>query len=278
MQTNLLIDDACFAIEFAGFSEPLRARALDGSNESIELAPWRCRDHLRELRASLRVGLDGELELDAVAYADAVLDDRGLWARPLALWWASGVEPLTQPQAPTAVGEWITLDRLGTRARMRGWTWGERLASEQRHVDDDGFDVVGHLESMLFGCAVEVVDGDGAPVQVADLDAGCTRVLLAAIGELNHPDTEAGDDPLASLSPALAESTLRLCGALGWTPDRVLETPARDVQRLLALLDRVDGKRRGRASRPRRTPARRPSLADHPDAVVIRFDEPGGDA
>jgi hypothetical protein len=287
MQT-LVIDEQSFAIEFSGFSQPLRARLLGDGSAAIELRPWRCIDHLDQLRSTLRVG-DGGLELDADAYADAVLDrsaasegDRDLF-RGLALWWASGREPEArrEPAARVDGDGWVALDGEGTSARLRTWTWGERLAAQRQHlhVDDDAgesaveFDPVDYLVAMLERCLVEL--RGPAAASWTQLDARASRRLLAALVDLNHVDDKS--DPLSTLSPALAASTLRLCAALGWTPQQVLAAPAPEVQRLLSLLDKTQG---SPPSRPhRRAPAqpRRPSVADHPDAVVILFSDNEGE-
>lgn len=284
MQT-LVIDEQTFEIEFAGFSQPLRARLRGDDSSSIELRPWRCIDHLGQLRAALRLGRDG-LELDAERYADGVMTNAAAGAGPeslrgLALWWASGRDPNEQREPDLRVdGDgWVALDD-GTATKLRAWTWGERLTAGRQHLHvepdehDDAleFDVVDYLVAMLERCVVEL---RGAARSWTELDAQASRRLLAALVDLNHPD--ARSDPLALLSPTLAASTLRLCAALGWTPERVLATPAAEVQRLLVLLDRAEGSQ----AQPRRravAPTRRPSVADHPDAVVIRFSDEAEDA
>lgn len=320
MQT-LVIDGHRFAIDFAGFSRPLRARVIDpeheggaeagaGSDSSstdVELQPWRCADHLAQLRAALRLGPAG-VGLDAAVYADAVLGparegDQRL--RSLALWWASGREPdgRREPEPRPDAEGWVGLDGRGTAAQLRPWTWGQRLAAGRANLhelapasddrDTDGrntdgldFDAVAYLEAMLDACVIELRQADGQRDRSArawaQLDAQASRRLIAAVVALNHPERD--DDPLAAISPALAASTLRLCAALGWTPERVLATPAAEVQRLSMLLDKVDGQRQAARARARPRAAararqpRRPSVADHPDAVVILFsDDDDGD-
>lgn len=101
-----------------------------------------------------------------------------------------------------------------------------------------------------------------------DLDARATAVLLHATVALNLCDDE--DEALLQGGPAARECaarTLRLCQALGWTPARVWATPAIEVDRLLRLLDLVQPS----ATAPR--PASRRSLAEHPDATLIRIDD-----
>jgi hypothetical protein len=70
--------------------------------------------------------------------------------------------------------------------------------------------------------------------------------------------------------PKPTRITLRLCRALGWTPTQVWATPAVEVDRLLRLLDRTASQRIDARRRP---VSRAPSLADHPDATVIRIED-----
>lgn len=282
---SILVDGLRWEFEFAGFATALRARS---ELAEIELEPWPYARHLAALREHLRVGADG-LELDGSGYADAVLAQARVLRREgeggqpllraLALWWASGLIPGQREldAGPDHAG-WVDLgeDRM---ARVREWTWGERLSAQQSSLRAEGtaqleFDPIGYFDALRKACVCELLDrrsGERLELDALDdLDAGATRRLLAAIVALNH--TDATSDPLALLSPALAAATLRLCATLGWTLDRVLASPAVEIERLLALLDRVDT-----------TPARHhqpgPShrrIADHPDAVVILFDEPRG--
>jgi hypothetical protein len=143
------------------------------------------------------------------------------------------------------------------------------------------FDLVGYLSSMLSTCVLALEGTHGEmPDVLGSLDSGATRTLLSALVVLNHGTDNAvgGNDPLANLAPVAAAATLRVCRALGWTPTQVMETPAVDVQRLLALLEITEhevfpttpeqhGAHRTFASR------QRPLIADHPDAVVLLFDE-----
>ncbi|HWN67965.1 MAG TPA: hypothetical protein VNM90_10010 [Haliangium sp.] len=308
---ELIIDGHSFAIAFEGFAQPLRTR-IESTGESLEVAlpPWPCARHLDGLRRYLY--LDGErLALDAAGYADEML----AWAevpeslrerlRPLALWWALGRAPSsdnrmeTAPHAgpdagpavvPDAEG-WVTLGPA-LRARLRQWTWGERLAAQRAQLADTAgsldFDAVTYLERMLAASVQRIEDAAGEAVALEMLDAGATRTLLAATTAINHPDRQAME-PLAELPATLAAATLRLCAALGWPPGRVLALPATEVDALLALLDAAEGYgaqgSSGRlslrppvpapasvsAGRRAATMPTRPRVADHPDAVVILF-------
>jgi hypothetical protein len=318
---ELVIDGHAFAIAFAGFARPLRARIESPGEDGIEVAllPWPCARHLDSLRRHLY--LDGErLALDVAGYAGDVLE----WAevpaplharlRPLALWWALGLGPdagadgagvgagrvsagageAVEPAAVPDAEGWVAL-AAGLRAQLRPWTWGERLAAQRTQVQGtpDGldFDAVSYLERMLAACVQRVRTATGEAMAVEALDAEATRRLLAAVTAMNHPDREAMA-PLADLPAALAAATLRLCAAMGWTPGRVLAMPAAEVEALLALLDAAEGhgadgagsRFAGRfAPAPRARPQRpagpppRPRIADHPDAIVILFDEDEGE-
>lgn len=277
---ELIIDGRSFAIAFAGFAQPLRARVEStGESREVALPPWPCARHLDGLRRHLY--LDGaRLALDAAGYADDVL----AWAevpepmreqlRPLALWWALGRAPeADQPDARSDSGTsadalagtdagpdagfdpghdappardadgWIALGPA-LRAQLRPWTWGERLAAQRARLEQTpeglDFDAVAYLERMLAACVQRVENAAGEAVPLELLDAGATRTLLAAVTAMNHPDRQA-TAPLAELPPALATATLRLCAALGWPPGRVLAMPAAEVDALLALLDAAEG-------------------------------------
>jgi hypothetical protein len=283
---TIIVDGLRWELDFAGFASSTRARS---EAAELELRPWSCAQHLAALRQHLRMGAGG-LELDGSGYADAVLANAEVirrasegvepLLRSLALWWASGIVPgaPTSELKPDPEG-WLDLGR-DRAARLRAWTWGERLTAQRSHLHEaepskTDFDPLGYLDALLRACVDELVDRTtGERLAIEALDQGATRRLLAAVTALNHPD--AASDPLALLSPALAAATLRLCAALGWTPERVLATPAVEVQRLLALLERVDAGRPAISAGPARArgPARRRRIADHPDAVVIMFDGP----
>src|SRR5688572_22165106 len=139
----LRVDGQTFAVEFEGFARPLRVLG-----DEITLPPWPWARHFESLRRSVR-SHSGRLELDVVEFSEELLAagrvptaarDR---LRPLALWWAQGCDP-DMPEAP------INCDasgrcRIGPHgwARLRAWTWAERLAVLRECLHDEGFDVVG---------------------------------------------------------------------------------------------------------------------------------------
>ena len=102
-----------------------------------------------------------------------------------------------------------------------------------------------------------------------DLDAGAAATLIAAVISINMPEAPLPVDSLkrdSLFSVEQSRSTLRLCAALGWTPSKVWQTSAAEVDRMLALLDRVQPE-------PSSQFSRQPGLANQPDAVVIHFEE-----
>jgi hypothetical protein len=266
----LTIDGQTYAVEFEGFARPLRVLG-----DEVELPPWSWARHFEGLRKSVRSHA-GRLDLDVVEFGDELLAAARVPARawdrlrPLALWWSHGCAPDEHHGPPEcdANGRWWIGPH--TWARLRAWTWAERLAVLRECLHDEGFDVVGQLERMVERCVVALESGEG-PLALTELDAGATRRLCAAVVELNHPSARV--DPLVELPPVLAERTLRLCGVLGWTLERVLDMPAARVEELLALLDRSEGRA---ARKPEAQPKPGPRLADHPDATVFLF-VPEGD-
>lgn len=261
-------------LAFSGFHQPL---GIVAGSLTLTLPPWTYRRHLNTLRACTTASGANDLQLDSRQLCDAVLDAPGLaddarrLLAPLALWWAAGGDdPL--PPAP-AEGEWLTLgpsDDSGgeARARLRPWSERQRLSALNASLAADGdaswFDPVTYLDGMV-RASLQALD---AATGLDDLDARATAVLLHATVALNLCDDE--DEALLQGGPAARECaarTLRLCQALGWTPARVWATPAIEVDRLLRMLDLVQPS----AAAPR--PAGRRSLADHPDATLIRIDD-----
>ena len=228
MQT-IIVDGLCWEIEFGGFAAPLRGRLASRrgapADLEVELRSWSCARHLDTLRRNLQI-VNGKLALDGQRYADTLFDEVGTMSkgedlnparallRPLALWWAHGVAPGEAAHDPTPDARgWVHLD-LRRTARVRAWTWGERLVAQRTNLhganghgaqrdEQLDFDAVGYLEAMLRACTCELhEDGVAGAVTVEQLDAGATRGLTTAVMAINHPN--AGTDPLEQLSPAMA--------------------------------------------------------------------------
>ena len=272
------------AIRLSGFDRPLDVALPDGS--LIRWPAWSYADHLAGLRAGLGL-VAARIELDLKRYLAAMPDYALLSApeqaalQPLGLWWAiGGLSPAAEVAVRDDAGG-IELD--GRRFGLRPWSARARLAAMLaclREVDagaDGGdFDAVGYLDAMVRGTLQPDAPGSaGAPLD--RLPTRWALPLIDAVVGLNvlRPETE----PLPGTGPqaqAAAAQTLRLCRALGWTPSQVWSAPAVEVDRLLALLDRVEpaaapARAAPPAARPARQAARR--LADHPDAVLIRIDD-----
>jgi hypothetical protein len=267
------VDEVAYPVHFQGFHQELHVWLRGG--EHVSLRPWTCGEHLAALGRHLRPGAGGAA-LDPAAFCGEVLARDGLvGARaeelvPLALWWAAG-----GGVAPVRAGAdgWVELGPC--RARLRAWTYGERLralaVSTREEADGQRrFDTGRYLGAMLEASVKEVVP---ATCEVRGLDSASTVALLDAVVALNAGEVE------ATVSPEEAAVTLRLCRELGWTPSQVWATPAPEVDHLLRLLDAVQGPRVERpvpvaAPVARPVPAS-PRLADFPDAIVIQIeDEP----
>lgn len=274
---RLEVDGVPFEVRFQGFDRPLGVRLAGGGE--VSLAPWTCREHLRALGLYLVPGQEG-LTLDAPGFCGEVLARSGLSGAqadalaPLALWWASGGGETRAARA----GDDGEL-RLGAyRFQLRPWTQGERMKAladglGTRPEGGPAFDAATYLGAML-RASVRSVSPSGQ--QLEDLDAATTAGLLEAVVALNVPDGDsegALQEQLRLGTQEMAATTLRLCRALGWTPSQVWATPAPEVDRLLRLLDHVEGPA---AVPPGRAPLARPRaprLADHPDAIVIQIED-----
>lgn len=261
----IAIDGTEYRVRFRGFENPLDAVASGGREARLE--PWTLGVHLDALRSCLAPNVEG-LALDRSAFIEAVLARSGVPLElapcfgPLALWWAAGGDPVPDAEPVTELD-------LGTcRARLRAWSHGERmqaLAAALSEQDGLAVDVVSYLQAMLRACVVKLEPA----MDVSDLDSAAAARLVRALTSLNTSTPEDTDAVLAGLEDngQMARATLRLCRALGWTPSQVSAAPAVEVDRLLALLDRSEGRRGHREhARPRR-------IAEMPDAVVIRIED-----
>lgn len=228
--------------------------------DAVRLDPWTLDDHLAALdRHTCLEGQDPRI--DAVALAAEILartsdapldDDARARLLPLALWWAGGDAP---PARPGPDGE---LALSVGRAALRPWTSLARARALDACTDPrtGALRVGSYLRAMIAASVAAPFD----PLALAGDDAAR---LLDAVADLGAPRDDLSDGPG---SAELARATLRLCRALGWTPGQVWNAPAAEVDRMLALLDRLEAPA-PRPAPPRPAPASR--LAAFPDAVII---------
>lgn len=239
--TTLEVDGLVYKLDYHGHDRPLAARL--GEDLALELQPWRLGQHLVALDQALAVDRGG-LALDDAAYAAQVLAGAGEVTRwgPLALWWAAGAANEGPPQGYA----------------LRPWTLLERASAVRaaRDPETGGFHV-GRYLSMLVACCVARAGG-GEPLALPMCQGG---PLLAAACRLCAPEPLL---PAVMDDPALRALTMRVCTALGWSPSRVWQTPAGEIDQVLALLDRTP------ASRPR---PKLSALADLPDTHTIHFED-----
>ncbi|NOK21821.1 hypothetical protein [Corallococcus carmarthensis] len=270
--SSLEVDGRCFLVRVEVPGEALEVDTAAG--ERVRLGRWGFDAHLWAL--DRHASVDGQgLHFDATGFAREVM--RGLAVpaalmeelAPVALWWAAsgGYE------AGSGLQEDGWLRAGAVRARLRPWTFVERSrALNESTLPSAGggqeFRLERYLRLML---RASVVALEPAGVELSMLDGATTVALLDAALALNDMGARDEDSRLKSPdvdNPRLARVTLRLCKALGWTPSQVWETPAAEVDRLLALLEVAEPP----APRPARV-GRAPSLADHPDAVVIQVED-----
>jgi len=216
---------------------------------AVRLRPWTLGDHLAALdRHAFNAGdgprIDHEgLAAEVLARTSVAPLDPQLAAEmaPLALWWALGGDEAPGPVP--AVRPWTSLDRA-------------RAQDACTDPDTGALRVGSYLRAMVRAVTAPTLDPD-------TLHGATAAAFLDALVEANAPDTGLSEGPGSN---ALARSTLRLCRALGWTPGQVWSLAAGELDRLLALLDRLEP--------PRLAPAapRRGGLASYPDAVIIEVD------
>lgn len=268
---SLEIDGRTFHLHPGVSSGALEVECSTG--ERLALHPWSFEAHLRAL--DLHARLDGAgLAFDADGFAADVLRNSGVpeslhaELAPLALWWASG--GAQEPSPGTLPPGWVQAGAV--RARLRPWTFSERSRALEESLTSqpDGsreLSLERYLRSMLSSSVVEHFPT--APLET--LDGASTAALLDAVVALNAGDERDEDRTMRASGKqarVLAEVTLKLCRALGWTPSQVWATPAAEVDRLLAMLQLTEPGAPAPAptSRPRR-------LSDFPDAVVIQVED-----
>ena len=254
------IDGIVYATDFNGFDTPMTAYTSAGKQAKFE--PWPLWAHLSALSECVVPTRQG-VGLSVPAFSRRVFAHSRVSVclqedfAPLALWWAGG-----GAATPKNLGDgWYTCGIV--RARLRPWNAGERFMalSHCRSSDEtsERFNLSAYLGAMLDASVVAL-----EPSQpLNDLDSSATQSLLNAVIALNMPEAQAAAFPD---TPEANRITLRLCKALGWTQDQVWTTPAPELDRVLALLDRVEGEKS-------RLPIRESGLVQHPDAVEIRIED-----
>jgi hypothetical protein len=244
---SVTVGDSVFEVIFAGFGADLLVLSPK-DEEPLTWRPWTLIEHLRALGLCLTATADGAA-VDGERYAALVLDALGApterWAAlaPLALWWAA------TPGA-SVIGEGLPI---------RPWTFAERADAIQTASEaHDG----GGLDLKLDLYLHQMLRASAQHEGWERLSAAAGHRLLAEVVRLNHPDLA---EERAAEPPALTQALLKVCRALGLTPSQVRALPAAEVDRVLDLL--AHDAEAHPVTAPRR--ARRPKLADHPDAVVI---------
>lgn len=255
------IDGITYVTDFTGFGAPMMARAA--SEKQVRLEPWTLQAHLLAL-AECVVPTQQGLGLDAWKFSREILEHSRVDASlhedfaPLSLWWASGGQTV---RAEALGGGWYKCGAM--LARLRPWTSGERFIALSRcQLASEGgisFNLSAYLEAMLEASVAELPP----PRLLAELNPSEMHALLDAVIALNIPDHSTTAIPE---SPEANRLVLRLCQILGWTPSQVLAAPAAEMDRLLALIGRVE------SDKPR-PPSRQQGLSSYPDAVIIRIED-----
>ncbi|MEX1364989.1 MAG: hypothetical protein AB1Z98_17810 [Nannocystaceae bacterium] len=269
---SIVIDGRTFEVAPGSPSGPLHAR-VDG--EDVVLPFWSWGDHRDALRRHLRVQGD-RLVLDEDGYAGELLQRGHVDSRrraelvPLVLWWTTGAGRRWRDAGGIELDPegWIELSG-GYRARVRGWTWRERRLVLGECVQDDGVeslvDPIAVVERMLASNLLELRDPAGAETTNLDeLDASTVHELLDVLTGLSMPSLPESTAALLA-DPRAARMLQRLCAVLGWTPSKVLEAPAAEIDLVLATL------RAEPTTSPTTAPERRSGLREHPDATVLVF-------
>lgn len=262
------VDENRFSVSLSAEGGPL---AVETSAGTRELRPLRLDEHLAALERHVHVDERG-LRFDRRGFCREVLGASGISEslhdelELLALWWACGGEV---GEVALAGDEDGFIDVGGVRAKLRAWTFAERERAMRESLErlPDGSEQLRletYLHAMVRASVVALRPPDATLDEVATASLLDAVVALNTAGEREEDRMVRAGDPAAK---ALAETTLRLCRALGWTPSEVWALPAAEIDRLLAVLRLVEAPAaQPRGGRPR-------GLADEPDAVVIQVEE-----
>lgn len=237
----------------------------------VKLPVWRYKQHRKALQYSLQATANG-VQLDTQRLVRFVLgqtltSEQLRQLTPLILWWISGGDGLTIEQQ----GKRLIMDTL--TITLQPWSEQQRVAALQACLvrdplapsADSRLDPISYLYAMVKATAYKL-----SAQTLDELDAAQTQALCQAVTQLNMPAINEATKPMeANIPPVLAARTLRLCKALGWTPEKVWSTPAVEIDRLLALLDKTERKPVVTTPFPSN---RKKRLADAPDAIVIHIE------
>lgn len=254
------MDPGCLTLEIDGRRFAVRRLAGPGGpvlaverppGAAVHLRPWTLAEHLSALdRHAFHDGHGPRIDPDGLAAevlartSDTPLHPAQVAElAPVALWWATGGdEPDARPH--TTVQPWTSLARA-------------RALDACTDRDTGALRAGSYLYAMLQAST-------GGAIDPHALSGGAAAATLDAVTRVNAAANDLSEGPG---SDALAHATLRLCRSLGWTPAQVWSAPAGEVDRLLALLDRVEAPRPAPAPQPAQPRPR--GLAAFPDAVII---------
>lgn len=243
---------------------------VEVAGRTLTLRPWTLADHLDTLALTLTT--QGRLvRLDTARFASELVRRATLEPgrdpptsaalEEVALWWAAGG---THEPEELHITEDGTIALASGTVRLRRWSWGERRTALAAYVRGGELDLVGFLRSMLAASVAKPAQGASESVCSASAVTGAdVHRLVAAVVAFN--DETVPEDPAEDpTSQAIAAATLRICRGFGWTPSQVDAAPAREIDAMLRLLDRVEA-----PAPPREAVPLRRGLARYPDAVII---------
>ena len=264
------VDGRRFSVLREGPGAPLHVKTSQG--KTFQWLPVCLDDHLRVLEKHVHANERG-LSFDREGFCATLLEAAGVpeaffeELEPLMLWWAAGGADVDVEPGIDEAG-WIDLG--AGRVKLRPWTWveRERAMRESTTVLPNGAQQFSLERYMLAMIRCSVVDV--APNGLTLDDVAAARLVDAVVAV----NTSGGRDEDRMLgvgdaaSQALAQTTLRLCKMLGWTPSQVWSLPAAELDRLMAMLRLTES-----AAVPVARAARPTGLASYPDAVVIQVED-----
>lgn len=266
------IDDQVYPVQFQGFAVPMQAQAADKT--IVTFLPWTYREHLLALEESLTIDSSQTL-LDAEHFSLIVMKRSRIPEsyfqefKPLALWWASGMNDLFTPEE---VNDNSEIDLGPVKVTLSPWTRAEQLSglntSLKRNEKEISIEVIQYLDAMVHS----TIKSFSSDFDLQELDSQGISQLLPAVVAINQscthlPETLVNND--SDVSSRQVNDTLKICSRLGWTPSQVWNTPAREIDHLLRLIDLQS---HPDSYKPNRQPSGS-KLAAFPDAEVIHFED-----
>lgn len=297
LSRELRIGSITYHADFKGFDQDLIFSIKDNMECRYRFRPWTLKEYFRTIAGTI-TGSGGAIALDSVKLASNILEYSGMDDLsdeekedmvPLALWWScGGIDPVDIPQEESG---WYLFGDL--KVRLRPWSYADRESAFDNYIirsgENSGFDYAGFMQSMLRYSVQAVEPGEERidkriDKRIEELDSYYTRALINKIIEINFSGNEFSgmlENIKKKGSSQFIAKVLKICEVLGWTPGKVLNTPAAEIDKVLMLMEAAGSSTISENIFPgnfsqfsqKRKSRNMSSLAGHPDAVIIEIED-----